>query len=100
MGGGVLDLIKQGQFYHATQAMGDLENPPSMGAVAKAVFDGFVLDVSAGYGELPGSAEGGTLYAVVQGNPIPVGQVSLDTAISLSRPEFNIVVYPGSLEEF
>ena len=97
--GDIMSLLTHGKFYDFSRLLGtrEIEDVPDIRAVAEAMYDGFLLDVS----DVEGSG-GGTyqFHAVIGGEMSLIGNVSLDEAIALSRPEFNIVVYPMNIQGF
>ena len=88
--------------YAATEIMTsmEIEKVPDLSEVANALYDGFILDVSNLEGPMPATAKPLNFYAVIQGDLILVGNMSLEDGISLSLGEHHVVVYPASLKDF
>jgi len=97
--GDIMSLLTHGKFYDFSHLLAtrEREDIPDIKAVAEAMSDGFLLDVSAVEGSGGGTYQ---FHAVIKGEMSRIGNVSLDEAIALSRPEFNIVVYPMNIQGF
>ena len=85
----------------ATDIMTSMEDTevPDIKEVARALYYGFILDVSK-LGPMPATAAPLDFYAVIQGDLILVGNMSLEDGISLSLGEHHVIVYPASLKGF
>lgn len=93
--------LESDKLYAATEIMTRMEEEevPDLREVARTLYDGFILDVSK-IGPSPATAAPLDFYAVIQGQLILVGNMSLEDGISLSLGEHHVVVYPASLKDF
>jgi len=93
--------IESDDLYAATEIMTRMEDTeiPDIKEVARTLYDGFILDVSK-LGPMPATAVPLDFYAVIQGDLILVGNMSLEDGISLSLGEHHVIVYPTSLKDF
>jgi len=94
--------LETGRAVDATEIMTRMEDTsiPDIREVARALFNGFILDAS-DLGPMPATAAPLKFYIVMSGELILVGKISLDDGIALSNlGEHPIVVYPASLKDF